>query len=342
MQITTIGLDLAKRVFQVHAVDSSGHTVLVKQLKRSQMHEFFANLTPCVIGMEACASAHYWGRELTRLGHDVRLMAAQFVKPYVKTNKNDAADAQAICEAVSRPSMRFVAIKSVDQQAVLSMHRARDGLVRARSALANQIRGLLAEFGLIMPIGVSALRRQTPTLLDEAGDRLPLPFVHLIEDLLTHMDEQQRHIQAFERQIVQWHRAHPVSMRLAQIPGIGPITASALVATVGDPHLFKNGRQMAAWLGLVPRQHSSGGKPMLLGISKRGDGYLRKLLLLGAHSALLRIRHQPGSGQSWADRLLRRRPVNVVATAVANKHARIAWALMTEQCDYDPALAQVG
>lgn len=339
MKITTIGLDLAKQVFQVHGVDAHGHTVLVKQVKREQMHTFFANLPPCRIGMESCASAHYWGRELTGLGHDVRLMAAQFVKPYVKSNKNDAADAQAICEAVGRPTMRYVAIKSVEQQTVLSIHRARDGLVRARSALANQIRGLLAEFGLVMPIGVSALRHQTPALLDEARDRLPLPFVHLIEELLAHMDEQDRHIQVFERQIVQWHRSNPTSLRLAQIPGVGPITASALMATVGDPRLFKNGRQMAAWLGLVPRQHSSGGKPTLLGISKRGDGYLRKLLLLGAHSALLQIR-KIGDGQSWADRLLMRRPVNVVATAVANKHARIAWALMVGDGNYDPALAQ--
>jgi transposase len=323
MQITTIGLDLAKQVFQAHGVDARGHTVLVKQIRRDQMPTFFANLPPCRVGMESCAGAHYWGRELTRLGHDVRLMAPQFVKPYVKSNKNDAADAQAICEAVGRPTMRYVAIKSVEQQAILSVHRARDGLVRARSALANQIRGLLAEFGLVMPIGVSTLRQRTPTLLDEARDRLPPPFVHLIEELLAHMGEQDRHIQAFERQIMQWHRTNPISLKLAQIPGIGPITASALVASVGDARLFKNGRQMAAWLGLVPRQHSSGGKPTLLGISKRGDGYLRKLLLLGAHSALLRIR-KFGDGQSWANRLLRRRPVNVVATAVANKNARIA------------------
>ncbi|GAB2916830.1 IS110 family transposase [Paralcaligenes sp. KSB-10] len=335
MKITTIGLDLAKSVFQVHGVNAQGHTVLTRQLRREQLSAFFAKLTPCLIGMEACASAHHWARLLRDQGHDVRLIAAQFVKPYVKSNKNDAADAQAICEAVTRPSMRFVAIKSVEQQAVLSLHRAREGFVKARSAAANQIRGLLAEFGLILPQGIAHVTRRVPALLESALARLPGPFVELIRTLVEHLRALDTQVQALERSIVHGHRANPVSQRLAQLPGIGPITASALAASVGDPRLFKNGRQLAAWLGLVPRQHSSGGKATLLGISKRGDGYLRKLLLLGAQSVLIRARAQ-ADRTTWLGQLLVRRPLNVVAIALANKNARIAWALMAYDTPYDP------
>ena len=335
MKITTIGLDLAKSVFQVHGVNAQGHTVLTRQLRREQLSAFFAKLPPCLIGMEACASAHHWARLLRDQGHDVRLIAAQFVKPYVKSNKNDAADAQAICEAVTRPSMRFVAIKSVEQQAVLSLHRAREGFVTARRAAANQIRGLLAEFGLILPQGIAHVTRRVPALLESALARLPGPFVELIRTLVEHLRALDTQGQALERAIVHGHRANPVSQRLAQLPGIGPITASALAASVGDPRLFKNGRQLAAWLGLVPRQHSSGGKATLLGISKRGDGYLRKLLLLGAQSVLIRARAQ-ADRTTWLGQLLVRRPVNVVAIALANKNARIAWALMAHDTPYDP------
>ena len=335
MKITTIGLDLAKSVFQVHGVNAQGHTVLTRQLRREQLSAFFAKLPPCLIGMEACASAHHWARLLRDQGHDVRLIAAQFVKPYVKSNKNDAADAQAICEAVTRPSMRFVAIKSVEQQAVLSLHRAREGFVKARSAAANQIRGLLAEFGLILPQGIAHVTRRVPALLESALARLPGPFVELIRTLVEHLRALDTQVQALERAIVHGHRANPVSQRLAQLPGIGPITASALAASVGDPRLFKNGRQLAAWLGLVPRQHSSGGKATLLGISKRGDGYLRKLLLLGAQSVLIRARAQ-ADRTTWLGQLLVRRPLNVVAIALANKNARIAWALMAHDTPYDP------
>jgi transposase len=268
MKITTIGIDLAKNVFQVHGVNAQGKVMLKKQLKRDQMAAFFANLPPCLIGMEACGSAHYWARKLQAFGHTVRLMAPQFVKPYVKTNKNDAADAEAICEAVSRPNMRFVPIKNVDQQAVLALHRVRQGLVKARTAQANQIRGLLSEFGLIVPQGIGHITKRVPMMLDEANDELPGAFRQLVQRMLEHLKDLDRQVGEMEVQIRAWHRANALSRKLEKVPGIGPITASALVASIGDAKNFANGRQLAAWLGLVPRQHSSGGKSNLLGISK--------------------------------------------------------------------------
>ena len=265
MKITTIGVDLAKNVFQVHGVDERGKAVLRKQLRREQMMTFFANLSPCLIGMEACGSAHHWARTLQGQGHTVRLMASQFVKPYVKTNKNDAADAEAICEAVARPNMRFVPIKSVEQQAVLSLHRVRQGLVKARTAQANQIRGLLGEFGLIMPQGLCHVSQRVPALLERAADKLPLAFRQLIERLLSHLRDLHQQVSELEAQIKAWHSHSELSRRLEKIPGIGPLTASALVASIADARSFANGRQLSAWLGLVPRQSSSGGKPLLLG-----------------------------------------------------------------------------
>lgn len=338
MKVTTIGIDLAKLTFQVHGVNAQGHTVLKKALRRDQVTQFFANLPPCRIGMEACASSHHWARVLRGYGHEVRLIAPQFVKPYVKSNKNDANDAEAICEAVSRPSMRFVGIKSIEQQSILCLHRAREGFVKQRSATANQIRGLLAEFGLVLPQGIQHVRTRVPALLEQATERLPGCFLELIRTLVDHLRHLDEHVKGLEREIVRWHRADPISQRLEQIPGIGPITASALAASVGDPKLFKNGRQLAAWLGLVPRQHSTGGKPTLLGISKRGDTYLRKLLLLGAHTVMIRVRKKAVQN-SWITNLLHRRPINVAATALANKNARIAWALMVHGRDYEPRLA---
>lgn len=327
MKITTIGLDLAKNVFQVHGVDSSGKTVLRKQLKRDQMATFFAKLAPCLVGMEACGSAHYWARKLQGLGHTVRLMAPQFVKPYVKANKNDAADAEAICEAVTRPNMRFVPVKNVEQQAVLALHRVRQGLVKARTAQANQIRGLLSEFGLIVPQGIAHLHERVPLLLDQANDELPGAFRELIRGLMAHLKELDRQVGELERQIQAWHRANALSRKLEQIPGIGPITASALVASIGNAQNFANGRQLAAWLGLVPRQHSTGGKPNLLGISKRGDTYLRTLLIHGARS-VIRHAERKLDGQTWLHKLMGRRNKNVAAVALANKNARIVWALL--------------
>lgn len=338
MKITTVGIDLAKNVFQIHGVDERGHAVLKKQLKRSQMKEFFVNLPPCLIGMEACGSAHHWARELMKLGHNVKLMAPQFVKPYVKTNKNDIADAEAICEAVARPNMRFVPVKNIEQQTVMSLHRVRQGMVKARTAQSNQIRGLLGEFGLIIPQGIGQIARRIPEILEDADNLLPGLFRDLISRLLAHFNELQRQVLELETQIKAWHRESPASLKLAEVPGIGPITATAMVASVGNARSFANGRQLAAWLGLVPRQHSTGGKSVLLGISKRGDSYLRTLLIHGARSAILaaRRRSERGEGQAdgWLTGLLQRRNPNIAAVALANKNARIIWALLTQDRPY--------
>ena len=333
MKITTVGIDLAKSVFQVHGVDAHGKTILRKQLKRAQLLPFFSNLEPCLIGMEACGSAHHWARKLQMFGHTVRLIAPQFVKPYVKTNKNDAADAEAICEAVARPNMRFVAVKTTEQQCVLALHRARQGFVGARTAQANQIRGLLAEFGLVLPKGIHNIPQQVPQVLAQADGKLPGPFQALIQTLLDHFHQLQERVQALEEQIQLWHRNHEVSRRLAQIPGIGPLTATALLTSVGDARNFKNGRQLAAWLGLVPRQHSTGGKPVLLGISKRGDTYLRTLLIHGARS-VIQAAKRTSRISPWTSSLLERRHPNVTAVALANKNARIAWALLAHDRVY--------
>lgn len=328
MKITTIGLDLAKDVFQVHGADARGKPLLRKQIKRDKLAAFFANLPPCLVGMEACASAHYWARKLQAQGHTVRIIAPQFVKPYVKGNKNDAADAEAICEAVTRPTMRFVPIKNIDQQAVLSLHCVRQGIVKARTAQANQIRGLLGEFGLVIPRGIVHLATRVPALLEQAGDELPDLVRQLIGQLLEHLKLLDRRAQEMELQIKTWHRDNALSRRLEEVPGIGPITASALVASVGDAKSFKNGRQLAAWLGLVPKQHSSGGKDTLLGISKRGDKYLRTLLIHGARSVLYHYSRKPNDPNSWLSKLIARRNTNVAAVALANKMARIVWALL--------------
>ena len=334
MNITTIGIDLAKSVFQLHGADEQGKVVLKKQLKRSQMLPFFANLPPCLIGMEACGGAHFWARKLEQLGHTVKLMVPQFVKPYVKTNKHDAADAEAICEAVNRPSMRFVPVKTGDQQAVLSLHRARQGFVKARTAQANQIRGLLAEFGLVIPQGIGSIVRRLPEILEDGENDLPGAFRHLLQRLDEHLKELDRQVAELDLQIQRWHQETVASRKLAEIPGIGPLTASALVASIGDATSFENGRQLAAWLGLVPRQHSSGGKQTLLGISKRGDGYLRMLLIHGARAVICAAQRRLDPADSWLKRLVGRRNKNVAAVALANKNARIAWAILSREEDY--------
>jgi transposase len=328
MKITTIGIDLAKNVIQVHGVDAHGNTVLRKQLRRNQVVPFFLELEPCLIGMEACGSAHHWARKLQELGHTVKLMAPQFVKPYVKTNKNDMADAEAICEAVGRKNMRFVPIKNIEQQAILSVHRARQGFVKARTAQANQIRGLLAEYGIAIAQGIVHITKDVPTLIEDGGYDLPGSFRLLIARLVDHFKELDKQVDELERQIQRWHRENEASCKLAEIPGIGPITASALAASVGDAKSFKNGRQMAAWLGLVPRQHSTGGKSTLLGISKRGDSYLRTLLIHGARSVVRVAQVKTELAGGWLQGLLSRRNFNVATVALANKNARIAWALL--------------
>jgi transposase len=342
MKITTIGIDLAKNVFQAHGVNEHGKTEKKKQLKRGQIGEFFANLPPCLIGMEACGSAHYWARKLEGFGHTVKLIAPQFVKPYVKTNKNDAADAEAICEAVARPNMRFVPIKNVEQQAVLSLHRVRQGFVKARTAQANQIRGLLGEFGIIIPQGITNIAKRVPELIEDASNDLPGSFRLLVQRLMDHLNELDKQVDELEVQIKAWHRESAASCKLEKIPGIGPITASALVASIGNAKNFDDGRQLAAWLGLVPKQHSTGGKSKLLGISKRGDSYLRTLLIHGARSVILSASKKVDKS-SWLRKLMERRNPNVAAVALANKNARIVWALLANErefrSDYTPARA---
>ena len=338
MKITTVGIDLAKNVIQVHGVDERGKAVVKKQLKRDQVLPFFANLSPSRIGMEACASAHYWARKLEAYGHTVKLMAPQFVKPYVKTNKNDVADAEAICEAVARPNMRFVAIKNAEQQAVLALHRVRQGFVKARTAQANQVRGLLAEFGLVIPQGISHIAQRVPELIEDASNELPGSFRLLIQQLLERLKDLDCQVNAVGAQIVAWHRSNEDSCKLEKVPGIGPLTASALVASVGDAKSFESGRQMAAWMGLVPRQHSSGGKPKLLGMSKRGDAYLRTLLVHGARAVIYSAQQRPDKS-GWLPALLARRNANVATVALANKNARIVWAMLAHDREFQPGYA---
>ena len=340
MKITTVGIDLAKNVIQVHGIDEHGNAVVKKAMKRGQVLPYFANLPPCLIGMEACGSAHHWHRQLSQYGHTVKLMSPQYVKPYVKTNKNDAADAEAICEAVGRPNMRFVAPKNMEQQTVLSLHAVRQGFVKARTAQGNQIRGLLAEFGIVMNRGFAPLYERVPEILEDGENGLPGLFRQLLTRLLAHLKELDRQVGEIEQQIQLWHRGNEASQRLAERRGIGPLTASAMVATLGNGQQYKNGRQFAAALGMVPRQHSSGGKSTLLGISKHGDKYLRTLLIHGARSALRAVQMQatPSTNREdqWLRELLTRRHHNVVAVALAAKTARVAWALLAKGEKFRP------
>jgi len=339
MKLTTIGIDLAKNVFQVHGADEKGKAVLKKQLKRTQMLPFFANLTSCRIGMEACGSAHFWARKLQALGHTVQLIAPQYVKPFVKRNKNDAADAEAICEAVTRPNMPTVPIKNASQQAILSVHRARQGFVKARTAQANQIRGLLTEYGIVIPKGIGHIAKRVPEILEDGENDLPGSFRLLIQRLADHLKELDRQVGELEVQIQLWHRDNSASQKLAKIPGVGPMTASAMVASIGDARNFKNGRQLAAWLGIVPRQHSTGGKSTLQGISKRGDTYLRTLLIHGAR-AVIRVAERKPNADPWLKNLLARRHKNVAAVALANKNVRTIWALLAHDRDYQSGYAR--
>ncbi len=334
MKITTIGIDLAKNVFQVHGVDEHGKAVLRKQLKRKDVVKFFANLEPCLIGMEACGSAHYWARKLTEFGHTVRLIAPQFVKPYVKTNKNDRNDAEAICEAVGRPNMCFVPVKTAEQQTVLSVHRARQGFVKARTAQANQIRGLLAEFGIVIPKGIGHIAKRLPEILEDGENALPGMMRQLVRGLGEQLKVVDKQVQEMERQIKLWHRDSEPSRTLEAIAGIGPITASAYVASVGDAKSFKNARQVPAWLGMVPRQNGTGGKVTLGRISKRGDVYLRTLLIHGARAVIRQVERKPAQADEWLKKLLARRNKNVAAVALAAKNARIAWALLAHERTY--------
>src|SRR6478672_1850214 len=320
MQITTIGLDIAKNVFQVHGIDAKEKVVARKQLRRSQVITFFKALPPCLIGIEACATAHYWARELTKLGHEVRLMPAKDVKAYIKRNKNDAADAEAICEAVRRPTMRFVQVKSADQQAQLMQHRARDLLMQQRTQLINAMRSHLAELGIIAPQGREGIKELLAIVANNNNQHLPNDARASLVVLAAQLQALQTTIGAIEKRIVKQHRASKDSKRIQTVPGIGEIGASAIAATVTNPRIFRSGRDFAAWIGLVPRQMSTGGKPKLGSISKQGDRYLRRILVVGAVSVLRRAKLHPGKFP-WITQMLARRPFKVVAVALANKMA---------------------
>lgn len=337
MTIARVGVDLAKLVFQVHGVNRAEKVQQRKQLRRSQMLGYFGKLEPCLIGMEACGGAHYWARELSKLGHDVRLMAPQFVKPYVKSGKNDANDAEAICEAVGRPSMRFVAIKTVEQQVIQAEHRIRSRLVKSRTALTNEIRGFLAEFGVIVAKSLGPLRRALPELLEDAENGLPGDFRVLLMGLSEELRALDERIAAFDARIAQVAREDDRIKRLLEIEGIGPITASALVAAVGDATQFNSGRDMAACFGLTPRQHSSGGKNRLGRISKRGDKYIRMLLVHGARAALKAAQNKEDGRSRWVKNLAGRRNKNIATVALANKNARIAWSILSRGESYRKA-----
>ena len=329
------GIDIAKLVFQIHGVNAkSGETVMVKKLARHDMLRFFANKPPMLIGIEACGGAHYWARELTKLGHTVKLMSPQYVAPYRRGGKNDANDAEAICEAVARPNMRFVAVKSESQQAVLVMHRMRDQLVHERTALMNQIRSYLHEFGIVMAQGRAPLAKIFP-IIDE-DMQLPLLLRQSIAELADRLADLERRIQILDQRISAWSKQDNAAKALLTLCGVGPVTASAAVATAGNVSVFKNGREFAAWLGLVPKQNSSGGKSKLGAITKRGDRYLRTLLVQGARVVMIaaqkaKLTQKDNPMFDWIYKLLERRPSNVVAVAIAAKQARMLWAIMKKQ-----------
>ena len=334
-EISTVGIDIAKSVFQVHAIDVDGNVVVRRQLRRQQMLKFFAQVPPCLIGIEACGTAHYWARQLSAFGHDVRLMPPAYVKPYVKRQKNDAADAEAICEAVTRPTMRFVPVKSVEQQSAAMLHRSRALLIKQRTMLLHSIRAHLAELGISIGVGIAQMARIVRELAQ--GERSDLPELarFVLEALAKLVCDLAQRLQAIEKKLISWHYKNDLSNRLETIPGVGFVTASALSSIVPDPQAFKSGRHFAAWLGLVPRQNSSGGKARLGHISKQGNPYIRQLLVLGATSVLRYIRRDGGSGTGWIVGLLRRRPPKVAAVALANKMARIAWSIMTRGGEYE-------
>jgi transposase len=330
MAITTLGIDLAKSVFQLHGVDADGAVALQKKLRRGAVLDFLGRLEPCLIGMEACPTSHFWAREIAALGHEVRLIPPAYVKPYVKRQKNDAADAEAICEAVTRPNMRFVPVKTEDQQAVLVLHRSRDLLMRQRTMILNAIRAQFAEFGVVTAQGPRKVTELVRRLGDPDDIELPSFARSALLSLAAQLETLIEEIGKIERQLMAWHRQNEASQRLETIPGVGIITATALAASVPDPSVFRSGRQFAAWLGLVPRQNSSGGKDRLGRVSKMGNGYLRRLLVVGATS----VTRQAGTNDTrtgvWVRSLLERKPTRLVTVAIANKTARTAWALLAK------------
>ncbi len=328
--ITTIGLDIAKSVFQVHGIDAEGEVVLRRQLKRRYVVAFFQRLPPCLVGIEACASSHHWSRELQALGHTVRLMPPAYVKPYVKRHKNDATDAEAICEAVSRPNMRFVATKTPEQQSCLTLHRTRHLFIRQQTSVINVIRAHLAEFGIVAPVGRNGVEQLLEVAANASDERLPDVARACVAALGAQLRMLRAQILQFDRMIMAWHRSSEASRRLDNIPGIGPVLATALVASVADPKMFRSGRDFSAWIGLVPKQNSSGGKDRLGNISKRGDRYLRSLFTTGALAVIRYAKIHGTKHRPWLTALLTRRPTKVAAIALANKIARMAWAMMAK------------
>jgi len=327
--ISTIGLDIAKSVFQVHGVDAAGQVIVRRQLKRRQVLTFFRKLPPCLIGIEACASSHYWSRELQSLGHTVRLMPPAYVKPYVKRQKNDSTDAEAICEAVTRPNMRFVPTKTIEQQSCLVLHRTRQLFIRQQTATINSIRAHLAEFGIVAPVGRRGVEQLLEVIADSNDARVPEVARACVAALGVQLRQLKAQILELDRRITAWHRSSELSRRLNEIPGVGPALATALVASIADPKVFRSGRDFSAWIGLVPKQNSSGGQDKLGSISKQGDRYLRSLFTTGALAVIRYAKIHGTKHRPWLAALLARRPTKVAAIALANKIARIAWALMT-------------
>jgi transposase len=328
--ITTIGLDIAKSVFQVHSIDAGGNVIFRRQLKRRHVLAFFEKLPPCLVGIEACASAHHWSRELQALGHTVRLMPPAYVKPYVKRHKNDATDAEAICEAVSRPNMRFVATKTPEQQSCLTLHRTRHLFIRQQTSVINAIRAHLAEFGIVAPVGRQGVEQLLSVAADSNDKRLPEVARACVTALGAQLRTLKARILEFDRMINAWHRSNGASRRLDDIPGVGPVLATALIASIADPKAFRSGRDFSAWIGLVPKQNSSGGKDRLGNISKRGDRYLRSLFTTGALAVIRYAKIHGTRRRPWLTALLARRPTKVAAIALANKIARMAWAMMAK------------
>jgi transposase len=328
--VTTIGLDIAKSVFQVHGVDAEGNVVIRRQIKRRYVVTFFQKLPPCLVGIEACASSHHWSRELQAFGHSVRLMPPAYVKPYVKRHKNDATDAEAICEAVTRPNMRFVATKTPEQQSCLTLHRTRHLFIRQQTSVINVIRAHLAEFGIVAPVGRNGVEQLLGIVADSNDKRLPEVARACVAALGAQLQMLKAQILQFDRMIMAWHRSSEPSRRLDNIPGIGPVLATALVASIADPKMFRSGRDFSAWIGLVPKQNSSGGKDKLGSISKRGDRYLRSLFTTGALAVIRYAQIHGAKHRPWLTALLARRPAKVAAIALANKIARMAWAIMAK------------
>jgi transposase len=334
----TIGVDIAKSVFQVHGVDASGEVVIRRKLRRRSVLPFFRKLPPCLVGIEACATAHHWSRELKALGHEVKLMPPSYVKPYVKRHKNDAADAEAICEAVTRKNMRFVATKTMEQQSCLMLHRTRQLFIRQQTSVINAIRAHLAEFGIVAPVGRKGVMALLEIVADPNDRRLPEMTRSCIAALGAQLQRLKSQILEFDRKIMAWHRSNETSLRLDAIPGVGPALATALVGSIADPRAFKSGRDFSAWIGLVPKQNSSGGKERLGSISKRGDRYLRSLLVTGALAVIRYAKIHGTKHRPWLATLLERRPTKIAAIALANKIARMAWAMMVRNERYrEPA-----